>query len=92
MNLPRIAGGHSQTMEHLQANVDRAFKVPDFEMLVYRHNRCQRVTMNLPNMTISMRLQAKDDFLDACLKDWRNCNKPADEVDSFCPFITTAPS
>jgi hypothetical protein len=28
-------------------------------------------------------LQAKDDYLAACLKDWRNCNKPADEVTGY---------
>jgi len=45
-------GAHSQTMERLQANVDRAFK-------------------------------AKDDYLEACLKDWRNCNKPAAQVTGY---------
>mmetsp|Transcript_30621 Transcript_30621/g.98567 ORF Transcript_30621/g.98567 Transcript_30621/m.98567 type:complete len:255 (-) Transcript_30621:40-804(-) len=45
-------GKHSQTMDVLQKNVDRAFK-------------------------------ARDDFLNACLKDWRNCNKPAEEVTGY---------
>lgn len=45
-------GAHSNTMERLQANVDRAFK-------------------------------AKDDYLAACLKDWRNCNKPAAQVTGY---------
>lgn len=46
------AGAHSNTMNQLQANVNRAFK-------------------------------AKDDYLAACLKDWRNCNKPAAEVTGY---------
>ena len=37
-------------------------------------------TMERLQANVDRAFKAKDDFLAACLKDWRNCNRPAAEV------------
>jgi len=39
--------------------------------------------MNQLQANVNRAFKAKDDYLAACLKDWRNCNKPAAEVTGY---------
>lgn len=65
------------------AQEDGAWSTAAAEYLDDHTGSAHSHTMERLQANVDRAFKAKDEYLDACLKDWRNCNKPAAEVTGY---------